>query len=438
MNSELNLQSLTQSMLIRLAHGVRSTIGLRDCKTATSSPTVVPLLTSRMPVVDGLRGLAIIAVLVFHFAHFGVTFGTSAWERYYQNVAGMGWVGVDLFFVLSGFLITGILIDARNSSNYFVVFYFRRAIRIFPLYYLSLALLMTLAPFSSRVVQHQSQMVQPIAKLLAWLYLLNIQIAIGSFSAIPVYLQHLWSLAIEEQFYALWPLIVRRLDKKLLVVVCVGMAIVSLVLRVIFRWLGLDAAAYVFTFCRLDALAIGALVAVAVRQANNWKTAIRIAPLVMASTLGALIVLAVVVGVSYENFWMGTVGISLWAIMFGSSLVLLLAANHSGLAYRLGSSRILRTFGKYSYCLYICHQPVILILSRLGIRSDRLVLIFKNQALAILAENGIAFSAVIVIAYLSWHLFEKPILRLKALPGMQYKNGPGELPTSAAARLTLT
>jgi peptidoglycan/LPS O-acetylase OafA/YrhL len=108
----------------------------------------------RMPVLDGVRGVAILMVMMFHFWLFGTVPGATLWERVYSRVAGTGWIGVDLFFVLSGFLITGILYDSRGGRHYYRVFYARRTVRIFPLYYASLALFFWVIPFVLTRLHH--------------------------------------------------------------------------------------------------------------------------------------------------------------------------------------------------------------------------------------------------------------------------------------------
>src|SRR3984893_15464884 len=127
-------------------------------KSRTHPDTLVQTVTSRqcvtsrrIPGVDGLRGLAVISVLLYHFKLFAVISGSSLWERLYAGAAGIGWAGVDLFFVLSGFLITSILLQSVGNENYYRVFYFRRTVRIFPLYYATLVLFFGLAPLSMRL-----------------------------------------------------------------------------------------------------------------------------------------------------------------------------------------------------------------------------------------------------------------------------------------------
>src|ERR1700674_1160908 len=123
-----------------------------DRSVAAPGPGVA--LGGRIPVLDGLRGIAILLVMIFHFWHIGVTTGPALWERFYANAANVGWAGVDLFFVLSGFLITGILYDSRDDPHYYRVFYARRTVRIFPLYYAFLAVFCGIVPMALGLLHH--------------------------------------------------------------------------------------------------------------------------------------------------------------------------------------------------------------------------------------------------------------------------------------------
>ena len=164
---------------------------------------------------DGLRGLAIALVLVHSLTMF--VHPVSAGGQLYHAALAFGWSGVQLFFVLSGFLITGILLDTRPTPHYFRNFYIRRALRIFPLYYVTLAVAFIVLPALDRMPQVYAGDYPHQAFL--WLYLSNWRHDIGGgFS-------HYWSLALEEQFYLVWPLVVFFCSRPTLLKICIGLSV---------------------------------------------------------------------------------------------------------------------------------------------------------------------------------------------------------------------
>src|SRR4029450_1185274 len=171
-----------------------------------------------VPVLDGLRGIAILMVLGHHYSI--VWSRTIPLESGIRSVLEFGWCGVDLFFALSGFLITGILIDAKGQESYFPRFYWRRLVRIFPLYYVFLAAVFVLLPFFPGIGVTTAQ-VAP------WWYLTYLQNWKPNRGASDPFLGHTWSLAVEEQFYGVWPLIVRFSSTKVLTWVCVAGALAA-------------------------------------------------------------------------------------------------------------------------------------------------------------------------------------------------------------------
>lgn len=387
----------------------------------------------RIPVLDGLRGLAVLWVMVFHFWLFGTTTGKMLWERVYAGAAGMGWAGVDLFFVLSGFLITGILYDARGTQHYFRVFYARRTVRIFPLYYASLALFFVIIPFALAHLRHPDFAdvhTSSSAQFFAWAYMVNWYEGLKGWSVVPAPLQHFWSLAVEEQFYLIWPLLVLTVPRRRLMAVCAGMMAFGLGLRILLYGIHLPYAAYTWTFSRADSLAIGAIVALAARDAGDWKKLLRWAPSLAALACVGVIVLRLFSPLatagpgSTPTFLMGTIAITLLGIFFGGCLTMAVCSRPESPVHRVLGSSFLRFFGKYSYCLYVCHAPLIIFFAKVGLNADHFTELLHNKFLAVVGVNFVAFAFTIAIALASWNLFEKQWLKLKDLPSLRREDPP--------------
>jgi peptidoglycan/LPS O-acetylase OafA/YrhL len=237
---------------------------------------------------DGVRGLAVLAVMLCHFVWFAPLTSTyeipDKFSKLGVELLRTGRYGVDLFFVLSGFLITGILFDAKSDKHYFRNFYARRTLRIFPLYYAVLLLMFVVLPmFMGPRTAGEQQIVQNQGWL--WLYLSNMKSAfVGPefWQQDRIWMGHFWSLAIEEQFYLVWPLVILLLSRRAAMIACVAMIAGAPLLRIgLFLWLqppagsdatpvGLFAAIY-FTLSKVDTLALGALLALAgaVRAAQS-------------------------------------------------------------------------------------------------------------------------------------------------------------------------
>jgi peptidoglycan/LPS O-acetylase OafA/YrhL len=388
-----------------------------------AAPAAVVALGGRIPVLDGLRGIAILLVMVYHVWLFGTAFGQTRWERLYAHAAGVGWVGVDLFFVLSGFLITGILYDSRHNPHYYRVFYARRTVRIFPLYYAFLALFCGIVPFVLRLLHHPEfapSYDTTTVKLFVWSYTLNWYEGLKGFSIVSRSLMHFWSLSVEEQFYFVWPFLVLTLTRRRLMGFCWGLIALAFAFRVALLRLELPDAAYVWTFSRADSLAIGAMVALAARNPLDWKMIVKWAPrLTLPALCGTAILLALEDLRSRfmsEQFFLSSLKYSLVGLLFGGCLAMAVCARQESLTHRSLNSPFLRFFGKYSYGLYIFHQPLIIVGAKIGLNSDKLTAILGNKFLAIVSLNAIAFALAIAIALASWNLFEKHFLKLKDLP----------------------
>jgi peptidoglycan/LPS O-acetylase OafA/YrhL len=223
-------------------------------------------------------------------------------------------------------------------------------------------------------------------------------------------------------------------------VLCGGLMALGLVLRAVLYAIHLPSAAYTLIFCRADSLAIGALVALSARDPRDWKTLVKWARYLTFPALCAVVVVRVLNPLSTTGpgssptFFMSTLEISFVGIFFGGCLALGIRLHPESPVHRFLGSPFLRFFGKYSYCMYICHLPIIVFFAKIGLHSDRLTERLHNQLLAVVAVNGIAFAATIAISLASWNLFEKQWLKLKDLPFLRRQDGPDPAKTDLRAQ----
>lgn len=355
-------------------------------------------VANRAPHLDGLRGAAALAVVLFHLSPH---LSTTGLDRYVLYAVTPGWIGVDIFFVLSGFLITGILLDSRSEGNYFKRFYLRRAFRILPLYYAYLVVVFGIVPF----LRHPEPQWTSAGRAEVLSYAFYVQnffqcLFPKAMSNSPT---HLWSLAIEEQFYLVWPLLVLRLPKASLARLAGVLAVVSIMLRCILVSFWSIWAGYWMTFSRLEGLCLGAILAVAVRGDNPYRI------IVVLRRFGGVLLAIFLLRWATANVSMLSrasqlIG-SICAAGIAAYLVVLPGWWRSALT--LGP---LQWLGRYSYALYVLQYVPGTPLERLNA-----YILTKTAASGGLRLVGVAIVVAIDVAAarLSWAILEGPMMRLR-------------------------
>jgi len=346
----------------------------------------------RIPELDGLRGIAILLVLSFHYLNNQLVHATGKFGKLIGQVTSFGWVGVDLFFVLSGFLIGSNLIRNRNSANYFPTFYMRRVVRIIPNYYLLLVifLLITAIPY------FQSSYFLTGSNVVPWksyfLMVHNIDMAhMHSFgnSSLSV----TWSIGIEEQFYIIFPFIVYFLKEQWLPLTLILAIIIAPIIRMQYdHWVP----QYVLLPCRMDAIAFGALIACydqkfsiqsIVRKRIKWFAAILIADVALCAFLF----------VRYND--LGPIKNTLFALIFSGGVVLALTYKNSFYGNVL-RNKVLMWVGTISYSLYLFHYLILGMFQFVFAKNDGLALdTFKDITVSI--------AALIFSLFFSWFIYKK-------------------------------
>jgi peptidoglycan/LPS O-acetylase OafA/YrhL len=368
-----------------------------------SNDRQLPLLRPHMPELDTLRGIAVLGVIFYHGLYWVRDLSPyKPWQRISLAVMSPGQFGVNLFFVLSGFLITGILLESRNRPDYYRRFYYRRALRILPAYYFTL-LLLILFHMTSRGFL-----------LMSLLFSSNLSELFG----IPISYFVLWSLAVEEHFYFFWPAILRRLSLRTLEYGLIAVVILTPVARYlhyqeIIRMQVLQTPLGIYTWDNLDGLALGAIVAILIRQ-RNWG---RKQVLQFSILLSVLVSVIVATGSPYGILTRRTaLGASfqqeLWTFFFAALLGFFLVLG-SGPWKRWVAPSVLIFYGNISYGLYLYHLMVFggydWMVRKTNL-PDRLHLGLWTQAWTrMIIVGGVATLA----AYLSRRYLENPFLHLK-------------------------
>jgi peptidoglycan/LPS O-acetylase OafA/YrhL len=337
---------------------------------------------------DGVRAIAALMVMFFHFFR-SITPGSKMVDLL-TEVSSIGQTGVTLFFVLSGFLITRILIRTKQSEGFFKNFYIRRTLRIFPLYYLFLILWYVIAPLF--LVMETGTLHQQ------FFYFTYLQGFARTFDWNSVGPHHFWSLAVEEHFYLFWPLVVYVTSNKNLKYVISGIVLFAIIMRAFLLNEGYSV--FLFTFTRIDSLAIGALLALMelknfFRIENSGKFRILFV---------GMIVITLFIWILFSgegNNYIQNSRYLLLSLTYFAGIGYVLSIKKNNAINRVLKTSFLNYTGKISYGLYVYH-PLVYLFCVQYFTTDSIFLDFI-----------IRFSLSYAIAAISYHYFESAFLKLK-------------------------
>jgi peptidoglycan/LPS O-acetylase OafA/YrhL len=368
-----------------------------------------PRLPGRIRELDGIRGLAILLVLVQHYVMDAAIISVPGWKSHILALFRLAWSGVDLFFVLSGFLIGGILIDAKRSENYYQTFYMRRFHRIVPLYCLWLALFCVGVFFFGDAKPQFLFLLFKRNSIPFWTYPLFVQnIAMAFHGGIgPLWLGITWSLAVEEQFYLLLPLAIRRLSiKGILRLVCYAIIAAPLIRIVMLRLGSGPLAPYTLLPCRADALGFGVLVALLVRSKTAWMwlESHRKHIWSVFLLLGAGVFRLLFIKQPFGDPLFVCFGYSLLAAFY-AALLLLVIVNPGRIEKLVFGWSPLVKLGIIAYAVYVFHQGVNFLWHGAVFGKIPSVNDWHSILLTV-----VSLVTVLLLAEISWRVMERPLI----------------------------
>jgi peptidoglycan/LPS O-acetylase OafA/YrhL len=341
-------------------------------------------LKGRIPQLNGLRAVAIGLVLVTHL------WAYPSGHLILNRLAAAGWLGVQLSFVLSGFLITKVLIASKTDPHYYRNFYARRHLRTLPLYFALLATVFFVLPAFIEIpaALHESGWMY-------WLYLSNFALAAGGWQLFLTDIT--WSLAVEEQFYLVWPRAIKNLTRSRMIKFCLALVMLAPFARALlwsednWRW------AHMMMPLRADAFAIGALLYLLPLASTR-----RVAAPVFALGAGVLAALVLTGNFSRTSMLAGTIGYSLVAIVSAAGLILAIES-------KTLASKALVKVGSISFGLYLLHPLCLAVTSSLLGLLELNLPPLANSIVQLSATTGMSIG----VAMVSFRLFESPILKLR-------------------------
>lgn len=370
---------------VAFVQGVFTSIGIRGRKIGI---TYVP--GTYVKEFDGWRGLGIVFVVLAH---------------YFPGYFIGSWVFMEMFFVMSGFLITGILLDSKGKRNYFKGFILRRVLRVFPLYYLTLILLFFLIPNSWLDLEYHKE-----HQLWFWLYVENWLYAIDGWPKVKA-LSHFWSLSIEEQFYIMWPIVVFAFSRKGLIRFCIFLFFFSILFRNVGENLGFVIPfPYVATFGRMEGIVLGAIIAVLVRTNKSFIERYTVTTTVVSGLL-ALVVFVFAGTMHMEKPAIYRFNYTLVDLFFAGMIVMTLCNKELIFFKKLLNIKIFKKLGVMSYCIYIFHHPILVIVQ--SNLLDYFITRTESENLSKLLCVGLAFVVTIPVVYVIHKKIEMPMWKLK-------------------------
>jgi peptidoglycan/LPS O-acetylase OafA/YrhL len=374
-----------------------------------ASPAPFRVNPGKIPALDGVRGAAAATVFIYHYGG-GARSSDFALQLVGKTIH-LGWVGVSLFFVLSGFLITGILLDSMQRPKWRVTFYVRRALRIFPLYYFAIlgavavALLLN-TPWST---------ISPLWPL--FFYLQDIPQIVHTWALSPLFVVgHFWSLAVEEQFYLVWPFLLLFARRRgALRPLCISVYLFSLLFRVCVFGLHLNTEwATYFIIGRAGEMAAGGFLAGSIRgsEREREKIAHGAKPLLLTCVAGVTAIVLLTKETAAAEPWLATLGIALFTLIFTALISLCL---RSGITERVFKFPVLRWLGRISYGIYVYH----LLLAPLYVWITRQIFPGVTGRRYLLTLAAVATVGTLLAASISFATLESRFLRLKDSLGKQ-------------------
>ena len=385
----------------------------------------------RVPSIDGLRGIAVLTVILYHCFLSTRTDGLRIIDPMVERaVVLLSPLAVDLFFVISGFLITSILDRTRDAQNPVRTFYARRALRIIPLYY---AFLIAVVLFLGDLPQHIVG--APGSMIWEFTFLTNVPVALDVRSVGALF-PHFWTLAIEEQFYVLWPIVILMLPQRFHVRICLSLIGIAVVTRFVLGLTVSHEAALFLTLSRFDSLAAGSLVGLLYHRNPEilrawWKPVLRFAGFALIGFQVAFF------GVYVWNVKAGHV---FWATAMPFAATVFFAAFVASLALKQQQSDapkwllspVLTSTARYSYGMYALHVPIItlfyyydLVEQRSPVRGFDLP--YRIYFFILIA--GLSYGAGLV----TWHLYEKQFLKIA--PRYRYSRQSKAVPAFEGAAI---